>query len=151
MDEDEHEMSKALLRSVAAAGRELPDPRHLAATFVARDEARLRLLGGLILALWLVGAAGIGFVLYELAVHVPAYMTVQMEIQRGGVGPERRQGLQEDYLGGFQIGLTVTVCSVAVLALAALGTFLLVLASRRVTLRQLNASLKLISDRLERS
>jgi hypothetical protein len=76
-------------------------------------------------------------------------MTLQMEIQQAGVSSDRRQGLQEDYLGGFQIGLTVTVCSVAILALAALGTFLLVLASRRTTLRHVNASLKLISDRLQ--
>jgi hypothetical protein len=36
----------------------------------------------------------------------------------------------------------------AILALAALGTFLLVLASRRATLRQVNASLALISEQL---
>jgi hypothetical protein len=44
----------------------------------------------------------------------------------------------------------VISCSAAVLALAALGTFLLVLDTRRATLRQINASLALISERLER-
>src|SRR5262249_14029080 len=127
-----------------------PDARHLAMSFVARDERRLRLLGGLILTLWLIGAAGIGFVLYKLAVYVPEYMRL-MQIGRGGMAPERWQGIQEEYLDGIQIGISVTVCSVAILALAALGTFLLVLASRRATLRQVNTSLRLISERLERS
>jgi hypothetical protein len=62
---------------------------------------------------------------------------------------EHRQRIQENFLFGFQIGLSLTVCSVAILALAALGTFLLVLASRRATLRQVNASLALISNRLQ--
>ena len=145
----EHELGKALLRAGAAEGRDLPDARQLAATVVARDQRRLRLLGGLILALWLVGAAGISFVLYELAVHVPEYMRLQMKIEEGGVSMEHRQRIQENFLFGFQIGLSVTVCSVAILALAALGTFLLVLASRRATLRQVNANLALIANRLQ--
>jgi len=72
-----------------------------------------------------------------------------MKIEEGGVSMEQRQRIQENNLGGFQIGLSITVGSVAILALAALGTFLLVLASRRATLRQVNASLALISDRLQ--
>ena len=63
---------------------------------------------------------------------------------------ERRQSITESSLAGFQIGIVVISCSVAVLALAALGTFLLVLDTRRATLRQINASLALISQRLER-
>ena len=104
---DEHELGEALLRAGAAEDRDLPDARDLASAVLARDRRQLRALGGLILALWLAGAAGIGFVLYKLSIHVPEY-----------------------------------------LALAALGTFLLVLASRRATLRQVNASLALISDQL---
>jgi hypothetical protein len=145
---DEHELGEALLRAGAAEDRDLPDARDLAATVIARDRRRLRALGGLILALWLAGAAGIGFVLYNLAIYVPEYMRLQMKIEEGGVSMEQRQRIQENNLGGFQIGLSLTVGSVAVLALAALGTFLLVLASRRATLRQVNASLALISDQL---
>ena len=146
---DEHELGKALLRAGAAEGQELPDARQLAATVVARDQKRLRLLGGLILALWLVGAAGISFVLYNLAIYVPEYMRMMMKIEQGGVSMEVRQRIQEGNLGGFQIGLSITVGSVAILALAALGTFLLVHASRRATLNQVNASLALIANRLQ--
>jgi hypothetical protein len=145
---DEHELGEALLRAGAAEDRDRPDPRDLASAVLARDRRRLRALGGLILALWLAGAAGIGFFLYNLAIYVPKYMRLQMKIEEGGVSMEQRQRIQENNLGGFQIGLSLTVGSVAVLALAALGTFLLVLASRRATLRQVNASLALISDQL---
>jgi hypothetical protein len=63
---------------------------------------------------------------------------------------DRRQSITESSLAGVQIGIVVISCSAAVLALAALGTFLLVLDTRRATLRQINASLALISKRLER-
>src|SRR5262249_59413960 len=98
--------------------RDLPDARDLVATVVARDRTRLRALGGLILALWLAGAAGIGFVLYNLAIYVPKYMHLLMKIEEGGVSMEQRQRIQENNLGGFQIGLSITVGSVAILALA---------------------------------
>jgi len=145
---DEHELGEALLRAGAAEDRDLPDARDLSSSVLARDRRRLRTLGGLILALWLAGAAGIGFVLYNLAIYVPEYMRLMMKIEEGGVSMEQRQRIQENNLGGFQIGLSITACSVAILALAALGTFLLVLASRRATLRQVNASLASISEQL---
>src|SRR6516165_317219 len=145
---DEHELGEALLRAGAAEDRDLPDARDLASAVLARDRRRLRALGGLILALWLAGAAGISFVLYKLAVHVPEYFALFTENRVDELSMERRQRLQEVFLWGFQLGLSITACSVAILALAALGTFLLVLASRRATLNQVNASLALISDQL---
>jgi hypothetical protein len=146
---DEHELGESLLRAGAAEDRDFPDVPDLVATIIARDRRRLQVLGTLILALWLIGAAGIGFVLYELSIHVPEYMASITEIREGELSMDQRQRIQENNLFGFQIGLSITVGSVAILALAALGTFLLVLASRRATLRQVNASLALISDRLQ--
>jgi hypothetical protein len=145
---DERELGEALLRAGAVDDRAPPDARELVAAVLARDRNRLRALGGLILALWLAGAAGVSFVLYNLAFYVPKYMRLQMMIEEGGLSMEQRQRIQEDNLGGFQIGLSLTVGSVAILALAALGTFLLVHASRRATLNQVNACLALISDQL---
>ena len=145
---DEHELGEVLLRAGAAEDRDFPDAPDLASAVLARDRRWLRALGGLILALWLAGAAGISFVLYKLAVHVPEYFALFTENRVGELSMERRQRLQEVFLWGFQLGLSITACSVAILALAALGTFLLVLASRRATLRQVNASLALISEQL---
>jgi hypothetical protein len=146
----EPELGKRLLQAGREEGPGFPDAQCLAAMVLDRDRRRIRLLGGLILALWLVGAAGIAFVLYELAVHVPEYMAMQMDIRQGTVNPAGRQRFQEEYFGGFQIGMIVTASSVAILALAALGTFLLVLTTRRATLRQVNASLALISQQLSK-
>jgi hypothetical protein len=144
----DHELGKRLLQAGAAEHSGRLDARSLTTQVLDRDRRRLWLLGGLILLLWLLGAAGIGFVLYELAVYVPRYLAFAME-KEGTTSMTRRQSITESSLAGFQIGMIVISCSVAVLALAALGTFLLVLATRRATLRQVNASLLLISARLE--
>jgi hypothetical protein len=106
-------------------------------------------LGAATLLLWLLGAGRIAFVLYKLSVHVPEYMAFRWE-KTGTTSPERRQSIQEGYLAGFTIGMVVISGSIAALALAGIGTFLLVLDTRRATLRQINASLILISERLER-
>jgi hypothetical protein len=144
----EHEVGKSLLQAGTAGPSAPLDVRHLTAQVLDRDRRRIRLLGGLILALWLLGAVGVAYVLYNLAIYVPQYLAFAME-KEGTTSPARRQSYTENYLAGFQIGMVVISCSVAVLALAALGTFLLVLTTRRATLRQVNASLVLISERLD--
>jgi hypothetical protein len=144
----ENELGKSLLQAGAAEHSGPLDGRHLTGQMHDRDRRRLRLLGSLILLLWLLGAGGITFVLYKLTVYVPRYLAFAME-KEGTTSMTTRQTITENYLAGFQIGMVVISCSVAVLALAALGTFALVLATRRATLRQVNASLVLISARLE--
>jgi hypothetical protein len=145
----ERELGERLLRLDAAELPGAADPRVLTWKILDRDRRRVRLLGVLSLILWLLGAGGVAFTLVELGIHVPKYFALQRDIDNGRVGPEERQRRQEDYLGGFQIGLCVVAGSVAALALAALFTFLLVLASRRATLRQVNASLIAISEQLK--
>jgi hypothetical protein len=146
---NEHELGKRLLEAGAAESPGSPDGRLLTAQLLDRDRRRIRLLGAVTLLLWLVGAGGIAFVLYELAVYVPPYLAFRYE-KTGTTSPERRQSITESNLAGFTIGMCVISGSAAVLALAGLGTFLLVLDTRRATLRQINASLILISERLER-
>jgi hypothetical protein len=143
----DHELANRLLRAGAEQTGPL-DGGRLTAQVHDRERRRIRLLGGLTLLLWLVGTGGMAFVLYELAVYVPQYLAFAAE-KEGTSSMTRRQSITESQLAGFQIGVVVIACSVAVLALAALGTFLLVLATRRATLRQVNASLVLISKRLE--
>jgi hypothetical protein len=145
---NDSELGKSLLQAGAAEHSGLPAGRHLTATILDRDRRRIRLLGSLTLVLWLLGAGGMAFVLYKLAVYVPQYLAFAAE-KEGTTSMPRRQSITETSLAGFQIGLVVVSCSVAVLALAALGTFVLVLTTRRATLRQLNASLTLICERLE--
>jgi hypothetical protein len=145
---NEHDIGKSLLQ---AGTGEQPGPWDCSgqtAQILQRDRRRVRVLGGTTLALWLLGVCGIAFVLYELAAHLPAYLSLRGE-RAGTTSIERRQNITEGYLAGIQIGIVVFGCSAGVLALAALGTFLLVLDTRRATLRQINASLALISRRLE--
>ena len=146
---NEQELGQALLQAGSADNLGSHEGRRLTAQILDRDRRRIRRLGALTLFLWLLGAGGIGFVLYKLSVHVPEYMAFRYE-KPGTRSTETRQSYQENYLAGFQIGMVVVACSVAVLALAGLGTFLLVLDTRRATLRQINASLILISERLGR-
>jgi len=145
----ERDLSKSLLQAALAEQSGPLDSRDRTAQVLQRDRRRIRLLGAATLLLWLLGACGIAFVLYELYVHVPEYWAFRLE-KSGTTSMERRQSITESSLAGFQIGIVVIACSVFVLALAALGTFLLVLDTRRATLRQINASLLLISQRLER-
>jgi hypothetical protein len=145
----DHELAKSLLQAAAAEGPGAVAGHRLAAQVLDRDRRRIRLLGAATLLLWLLGAAGIAFVLYELSVYVPQYLAFRYE-KSGTRSLENRQSFQESYMAGFQAGMVVVTASAAVLALAGLGTFLLVLDTRRATLRQINASLALISQRLER-
>src|SRR6516165_5394118 len=145
----ERDLGQSLLQAAMTERSGPLDNGDPTAQVLQRDRRRLRLLGGATLLLWLLGACGIAFVLYELYVHVPQYLAFRYE-KTGTTSMERRQSITESSLAGVQIGIVVIACSAAVLALAALGTFLLVLDTRRATLRQINASLALISQRLER-
>ncbi len=145
----ERKLRNCLLQASAAEQSGQFEGRDWIAQVLQRDRQRHRLLGGATLLLWLLGACGIAFVLYELYVYVPQYLEFRFE-KTGTSSMERRQSITENNLAGFSIGIVVISCSVAVLALAALGTFLLVLDIRRATLRQINARQALISERLER-
>src|SRR5262249_24067715 len=145
----ERDLGQSLLQAAMTERSGPLDGSDPTAQILQRDRRRMRLLGGATLLLWVLGACGIGFVLYELDVHVPEYWPFRSE-KTGPTGMERRQTIREGSRAGSQIGIVVIACSVAVLALAALGTFLLVLDTRRAALRQINASLALISQRLER-
>jgi hypothetical protein len=145
----ERELGRSLLQAGTAEPSGSLDGRRLTAQILDRDRRRIRLLGAVTLLLWLLAAGGIAFMLYQLSVHLPRYLAFSGE-KVGTTTLPRRQSITESSLAGFQIGMVVVAGSMAVLALAGLGTFLLVLATRRATLRQINASLILISQRLER-
>ena len=71
------------------------------------------------------------------------------QIARVGMTPEMlKQGELNAHIMSRMITVGITV-SIGVLALAAGSTVFLVLASRRATLRQINASLLEISDQLK--
>ena len=79
----------------------------------------------------------------------PQIAKLRMDIERGAVTAAEREQIKDVLLFAFQKGTLVIAFSVAVLGLAALCSVLLNLASRRATLRQINASLIEISAQLK--
>ena len=138
----EKELGKALLNMDLAPAPAVPDTRQLTQTILERDRWRVRLLAGLATLFWVLTAAGIvclcPFYVIVVAPRLRAY-------QAG------RAQLENDWndwaLAGDWTAYWILAC-IIVLLLAAVSTLLLILASRRATLRQINASLVVISEQL---
>lgn len=148
---NERELGKALLKLDAADLSGVPEMRQQTLRILDRDKRRVRLLASLTLGLWLIAAVVISFVLYVFYWHiVPKQMVL---IRNIGVGqappPDVVQQVVSVHITALQKGTVIVAVSVATLTLAALGTVLLVFASRRATLRQVNASLVEISEQLK--
>ena len=139
----EKELGKALLNLDVAPPPAAPDPRQLTQKVLGRDRRRVRLLAGLATLFWILTAAGIialcPFYVIVVAPRLRAY-------QAG------RAQLDNDWNDWATVGdwaaYWVLACITSLL-LAAVCTVLLVLVSRRATLRQINASLVEISEQLK--
>ena len=133
----ERELGKALVRLDGA-----PAARPLTDRVLARDRRRVRLLAGLAALFWLLAAAGV-------VAFCPFYvMNVAPRLRAYHAG---RAQLQNDWEAWARVGEWAAYLSLACvlsLFLAAVCTLLLVLFSRRATLRQINASLADISEQL---
>jgi hypothetical protein len=139
----EKELGRALLNLDLAAAPAPPDPRQLTRQILARDRRRVRLLAGLATLFWALTAAGVvslcPFYVLVVAPRLRAY-------QAG------RAQLADDWNDWATVGdwavYWILACILSLL-LAAACTVLLVLLSRRATLRQINASLVEISEQLK--
>jgi hypothetical protein len=145
---NEKELGRVLLRLDAGDLAGVPDARQATWRVLERDRRRVRWLTGMTLVTWL---AGLGLVLWALvaaALLMPKHAKLMMDIQQGKIDAATRE-----HVAAFhqQVTMLLTVgvgWGVAVLAMAALCTLLLVRVSRQATLRQLNASLLAISEQL---
>lgn len=139
----EKELGQALLnldmRPVPAA----LDPRLLTHNILERDRRRVRLLAGLATLFWTLTAAGI-------VSFCPFYvMVVAPRLQAYQAG---RAQLANDWNDWATVGAWAAygiVACILCLLLAALCTVLLILVSRRATLRQINVGLMEISEQLK--
>jgi heme exporter protein D len=139
----EKELGKALLNLEMTPAPAAPDPRQLTQQILDRDRRRIRWLAGLATLFWVLTTAGVvclcPFYLMLVAPRLRAY-------QAG------RAQLANDWNDWARVGdwaaYWILACILSLL-LAALCTVLLVLLSRRATLRQINASLVEISERLK--
>ena len=139
----EKELGKALLNLDAAAAPAALDPRQLTQKILERDRRRIRLLAGLAMLFWMLATAGLVWLICLYLLYVDP------RLRAYGAG---RAQLANDWNDWAMVGdlaaKSILACIIALL-LAAVCTVLLILLSRRATLRQINASLVEISEQLK--
>jgi hypothetical protein len=154
------DLARALLHLDAGQESLLPDPRQLTRDILRRDRQRVRLLAVLTGLLWLLAAAGLFLLVLSLHWYIRSVRIQEFEgkhlTRDSQAAPKDPQGkkpfpLIQPYLetGMLHHSIPVIAGSVVALFLAAFCTILLVLSSRRATLRQLNANLIEICDQLK--
>ena len=134
---------EALLNLNAEEPGSNPDARQLTDRVIKRDKLRIRLLAALAALFWLLAVAGPGLVI--LVYFKALYPKLNSYV-------DGRRAFQEDggavwlWIGSVVAGIMLA-CLIALL-LAAVCTVLLILVSRRATLRQINANLLGISEQV---
>jgi hypothetical protein len=146
---NEKELREALLKWAAKAGRG-NESAETVARVLARDRRRVKVLAIVTALLWIVAAGGIPVffavfmnfiypkmdaVLRETITHHQGLSPAQLEVAAHTV-----------LLAMSKLSIVLVTGSVLTLLLAAGGTMLLVFASRRATLRQVNANLAEIAE-----
>jgi uncharacterized membrane protein len=146
---NEKELREALLGLDSTRLTAVPDAHQLTRQILERDGRRVRLLAGLTIVLWAIAASGIIVVLYALLALHPEQRKLARDVEQGRVTPAERERIEQVHWAVIEKTTAVVAISVAVLALAALGTVFLVFASRGATIRQVNATLLEISEQLK--
>lgn len=147
---NERELAKALLRYDATMSPEPADPGRQVREVLRRDRRRVRMLTTVTVLLWLMSITAIIFLAVVADVIVfPRMKKLAEEANAPAVQLHQLQRLDAINLLVLAKGTVLLSISVAVLALAAIGTVVLVFMSRRATLRQMNASLIQISEQLK--
>jgi hypothetical protein len=137
----EKELGRALLD--LDAGTSPPDPRLLTRRILDRDRRRIRLLAGLATLFWTFTALGV-------VCLCPFYvMIVAPRLRAYQIGSAQLANDWDDWAMVGEWAAYWGLACVLALLLAAVCTVLLVLASRRATLRQINASLLTLSEQLK--
>jgi hypothetical protein len=140
-----------------AAGIPVLSAQEQVARALARDQRRVKWLTRATVLLWVMAVLVVGFLLYGY--HSAMQPRIKKMMDDLGIssawshGPletpeQKNMVLNLAFIQALTYGLALLAAAVGVLAVAMLGTVLLVHATRRATLRQINASLQAISDQL---
>jgi hypothetical protein len=143
------DLGKALLRLGLTELSGLPDDREQTWTILERDRRRVRRLACMTIGAWLLSTLLIFTVLVAFGFLFPRVAKLRMDVEQGKVSQEQREHLRNEHDLGLMKGTLLIAFSVAALTFAALCTVLLNLTTRRATLRQINASLVVISEQLK--
>jgi hypothetical protein len=139
----EKELGKALLNLELAPAPAAPDPRQLTQQILERDRRRIRFLAVLTTFFWSLTAVGV-------VLLCPFYvMMVAPRLRAYQAGRAQLANDWNDWATVVDAAAYWSLACTASLLLAAICTVLLILASRRATLRQINASLVEISEQLK--
>jgi ABC-type Fe3+ transport system permease subunit len=139
----ERQLSKALLQLDTAPPASTLDPRHLAENIIGRDRRKLRWLTGLAAVFWTLTAAGL---VWFSTVYL---MFVAPRLQAYGAGRAQLENDWNDWARAGDLAAKSLLACIFALLLAAVCTILLVLHSRRATLRQVMVGLVEISKQLK--
>jgi hypothetical protein len=146
---NEKELAKALQDMAAALLRQgsggSVDTGPSTRKILQRDKRRVRLFAITAIVLWLVTVLLIGLLVFQLTWG--AFPELHGQMLRDTDSPAAH-GLQIQFMA-VEKGLAVMAISVVALSLAALCTIVLVLLSRRATLRHVDAGLADIAEQLK--
>jgi hypothetical protein len=136
----ERELSRAMQDLARGQYSAEPDTHEFAEKIARRDRRRVRILTGLCILFWFLGTAG-------LLLLVVALDRLVISIRIAEVFPQHREVLQGT--GLLHHSIPIIVGAVTALLLAALFTVLLVLSSRRATLRQIHMSIRVLTEQFK--
>jgi hypothetical protein len=147
----EKELGRALLELDSQKLSGLSDAREQTWRILERDRRRVWWLTAATIALWASAVAMVLAMLVAFGLLMPmqAKLRDDAQLARVGLTPADREEALHKAAIIFQMITVGVTFSVGLLSLAALATVLLITASRRATLRQINASLLEISQQLK--
>ncbi|MFN0021714.1 MAG: hypothetical protein ACKVP0_25995 [Pirellulaceae bacterium] len=144
----DRDLGRALLDLDAATLARQDDTAGKTAALLRGDRIRLQLLTWSTMAIWFLALVLIFGDLVYFALLFPRQALVHQQIDAGELPDALLVQVQRDLLIEFHIGTLIIAFSVFITTLAAFLTVLLILATRRATLRQVNANLVEISQQL---
>jgi len=142
------DLGRALLDLDATTLAGKDDTADKTANLLRGDRIRLRLLTWSAMAVWLLALVLIFGDLVYFALLFPRQALLHQQIDAGELPDAQLVQIQRDLLIEFHKGTLIIAFSVFITTLAAFLTVLLILATRRATLRQVNANLVEISQQL---
>lgn len=145
---NDRELGRALLELDAATIGGKNDLAAKTTAVLQRDRFRVRLLTWATVAVWVIALLLILGDLINFALLFPRHALFLQQLDAGQITPAERDQMQRELFIEFQMGTLVIAFSVFVTTLAAFLTVLLILATRRATLRQVNANLAEICEQL---
>lgn len=143
------QLGKALLELDAAHLSGASDANRETWQILERDRRRVWWLTVATIATWGAAMLMVLWMLVAFGLLFPYLAKLRDDAQRAPLPADVQQAAEFEAEVAFKMITVGVTCSVGLLALAALATVLLVLATRRATLRQVNASLLEISEQLK--